>query len=59
MLLSRESGKLIAECLEIPEMAVEIERAVAQTEKTLEAEKVKEPEKNQPGAVEKEVGSKS
>ena len=46
MLLSQESGKLIAESIEIPEMAVDIERAVAQVEKSLKVEKLKELGKN-------------
>ncbi len=58
MLLSQSSGKLIAEFLEIPELAVEIERAVAQINKILKAEKLEEQEKRQPGAAEKEAGSK-
>jgi len=58
MLLSQSSGKLIAESLETPELAVEIERAIAQIEKTLKAEKLEEQEKRQQRAVEKEVGSK-
>jgi len=58
MLLSQSSGKLIAESLETPELAVEIERAIAQIEKTLKAEILEEQEKRQQRAVEKEVGSK-
>lgn len=58
MLLSQSSGKLIAESLEIPELAVEIERAVAQIEKTLKAELLEKQEKRQQGVAEKEVDSK-
>lgn len=58
MLLSQSSGKLIAEFLEIPELAVEIERAIAQIGKALKAETLEEQEKRQQRAVKKEVGSK-
>lgn len=39
MLLSASSGKLIAHCLDAPELEQEIERAVKQVEKALIAEK--------------------
>lgn len=58
MLLSQSSGKLIAETLEIPELAVEIERAVAQIEKNLKAEELENHEKRRQGVMETEVGSK-
>ena len=57
MLLSKDSGKIIAETLEIPEMAVEIERAVAQIQKILKAEEL-ERENKLPRTAEKETGSK-
>ena len=38
MLLSRSSGKVIAEQLEIPAVAVEIERAVWQVERGIRAQ---------------------
>ena len=37
LLLSQSSGKLIAETLEVPELEIEIERAVAQVERSLAA----------------------
>lgn len=37
MLLDRESGELIADYLEIPEIAVEIKRAVWQVERSLKS----------------------
>ena len=38
MLLSNSSGQLFAEYLEVPELAVEVERAVWQVEKALKAQ---------------------
>ena len=58
ILLSKSSGRLIAESLEIPELAVEIERAVGQVEKSLEAEELERQEKRQPEVVNEEVNSK-
>ena len=58
MLLSQSSGKLIAETLEIPELAVEIERAVAQIEKSVKMEQLKKQEVNHPGVAEKEAENK-
>lgn len=37
MLLSKSSGQLFAEYLDVPELAVEVERAVWQVEKALKA----------------------
>ena len=37
MLLSKSSGQLFAEYLDVPELAVEVERAVWQVEKVLKA----------------------
>ena len=37
MLLSQSSGRLIAETVEVPELEMEIERAIAQVERTLAA----------------------
>lgn len=37
MLLSQSSGRLIAETLEVPELEMEIERAIAQVERSLAA----------------------
>ena len=39
MLLSQSSGRLIAETLEVPELEMEIERAIAQVERSLAARK--------------------
>ncbi len=58
MLLSQSSGKLIAETLEIPELAVEIERAVAQIEKSVKLEELRKQDMNQPGAAGEEVEHK-
>lgn len=38
MLLSKSSGKLLADYLEVPELAVEVERAVWQVERALKAQ---------------------
>lgn len=38
MLLSKSSGQLFVEYLEVPELAVEVERAVWQVEKALRAQ---------------------
>ena len=38
MLLSKSSGQLLAEYLDIPELAFEVERAVWQVEKALKSE---------------------
>lgn len=37
MVLSQSSGRLIAETVEVPELQIEIERAVAQVERSLAA----------------------
>jgi hypothetical protein len=39
MVLHKSDGKRIAEALEIPELSVELDRAVWQVEKALQAEK--------------------
>lgn len=46
MLLDQNSGEVIAEHLEIPEMAVEIKRAVWQVERSLKAKQELGEEKN-------------
>lgn len=46
MLLSPSDGKLIASCLEVPEMEQEIERAIHQVHGELKAEKELEREKH-------------
>lgn len=53
MLLSPSNGNLIAECFDIPDLEVEIERAILQVEKTLKAEKEIEIERRET-EVEKE-----
>lgn len=45
MLLSKSSGQLFAECLDVPELAVEVERAVWQVEKALKAQQELQEEK--------------
>ena len=45
MLLSKPSGQLFALYLEVPELAVEIERAVWQVEKNLRAQQDRKEEK--------------
>lgn len=46
LLLSQSSGQLIAEYLEIPELAAEIQRAVWQVERSLKAQRDLREEKN-------------
>lgn len=45
LLLSQSSRKLIADCLEVPELAVEIQRAVWQVERSLKAKEELQEEK--------------
>ena len=45
MLLSKSSGRLVAEYLEVPELAVEIDRAVWQVEKALKTQQELKEEK--------------
>lgn len=45
MLLSKSSGQLFAEYLDVPELAVEVERAVWQVEKALKAQQELQEEK--------------
>ena len=45
LLLSQSSGQLIADYVEIPELAVEIQRAVWQVERSLQAQRVLHEEK--------------
>lgn len=45
LLLSRSSGALIADCLKVPELAVEIQRAVWQVERSLKAKRELQEEK--------------
>lgn len=45
MLLSKSSGQLFAEYLDVPELAVEVERAVWQVERDLRAQKERMEEK--------------
>ena len=45
MLLSKPSGQLFAQYLEVPELAVEVERAVWQVEKSLKAQQDRKEEK--------------
>ena len=45
MLLSKPSGQLFAQYLEVPELAVEVERAVWQVEKGLKAQQDRKEEK--------------
>jgi len=47
MLLHQSSGELIAEYLEIPELAMEINRAAWQVERTLKAKQELQEEKSQ------------
>lgn len=47
MLLSKTSGELIADYVEIPELAVEIERAVWQVEKSLQSKQELKEEKEE------------
>ena len=47
MLLSKSSGQLFAQYLEVPELAVEVERAVWQVEKDLKAQQGRKEEKAQ------------
>ena len=58
MLLSKSSGKSIAESLGIPELAVEVERAVAQVERSVKVEGLAAQEKGRPEAAEKAAGPK-
>ena len=58
MLLSKNDSRLIAESLELPELAVEIERAVGQIEKSLAAEGIERQEKRQLEAAEEEARPK-
>lgn len=51
MLLSPSDGKLIADCLDVPEMEQEIERAIHQVEKALKAKKRLKEEKQTLGAA--------
>jgi hypothetical protein len=46
MVLHKSDGKRIAEALEIPELSVELDRAVWQIEKALQAEKELREEKS-------------
>ena len=46
LLLSQSSGQLIADYVEIPELAAEIQRAVWQVERSLEAQRDLHEEKN-------------
>ncbi len=45
MLLSKSSGRLFAEYLEVPELAVEVDRAVWQVEKALKSQQELKEEK--------------
>ncbi len=47
MLLSKTSGELIADYVEIPELAIEIERAVWQVEKSLQSKQELKEEKEE------------
>lgn len=47
MLLSESSGQLFVEYLEVPELAVEVERAVWQVEKALRAQQDRREEKTE------------
>lgn len=58
MLLSPSDGKLIANCLDVPEMEQEIERAIHQVEKALKAKKRLTEEKQTLGASNKGPDSK-
>lgn len=53
MLLSRSDGRFIAECLEVPEMEQEIERAIHQVGGALKAKKELEEEKQTLGTASK------
>ncbi len=46
LLLTQSSGQLIADCVEIPELAAEIQRAVWQVERSLKAQQELRDEKN-------------
>lgn len=54
MLLSPSDGRLIADCLEVPEIEQEVERAIHQVEGALKAEKQVEEEKQGLGAAKKQ-----
>ena len=54
MLLSQADGIVIAECLQIPELASEVERAVWQVENEIKARKELEDEKSRLKSVEKD-----
>lgn len=51
MLLSKSSGQLFAKYLDVPELAVEVERAVWQVEKALKAQQELKEEKAEPDAA--------
>lgn len=53
MLLSPSDGRLIADCLEVPEMEQEIERAIHQVGEALKAKKELEEEKQTLGTANK------
>ena len=59
MLLTHSSGKLIAQTLEIPELEVEIDRAVKQVERSLAAKRELEEEKQEIESATKEGKAKS
>lgn len=58
MVLSKIDGKQIAEALKIPELEVELERAVWQVEKALKAEQELKDEKKKLNSVEAEAKKK-
>lgn len=51
LLLSKTSGKLIADCADIPELAIEIERAVWQVERSMKAKQELREEKEEMDAA--------
>ena len=54
MVLQKWNGKLLAEEFKLPEMEVEIERAVEQVEKSIEEEKKKRQQEEEAGRKEKD-----
>ena len=59
MLLSESSGQLIADYLEVPELAVEIQRAVWQVDRALKAKQEYQEEKKELGSATKKPDEKS
>lgn len=51
MLLSQSDSIMIADCLQIPELAPEVERAVWQIEKEIKSRRKLEDEKVEPGSA--------